>query len=58
MAVWERGEAEGATGAFMGLMLAVGGGSNELFSEETPLVDGLEVPVACFCRFSICRCCI
>lgn len=42
MAVCERGEAEGATGAFIGLIFAVGGGSNPLLSDDTPLVDGLE----------------
>lgn len=43
VAVWDLGEAEGATGAFIGFMLAVGGGSKPVFSEGTPLVDGLEV---------------
>lgn len=43
VAVCDLGEAEGATGAFIGFIFAVGGGSNPVFSEGTPLVDGLEV---------------
>lgn len=42
VAAWERGEAEGAPGVLIGLMLAVGGGSKPDFSDDTPLVDGLD----------------
>lgn len=48
VAACERGEADGVPGVLMGLMLAVGGGSKPDFSEDTPLVDGLDTPAVCF----------
>ena len=42
VAACDLGEAEAAPGVLIGLILAVGGGSNPVFSDETPLVDGFD----------------